>query len=97
MIIILQLIALKQERKTELHFQVMQCRLKRISDLLLYSSVGIATLIFTITLVAWIIGDKDYNARMKMCISVELMWALIDTVVCLSLVGIGFFAVYKLS
>jgi energy-converting hydrogenase Eha subunit C len=75
----------------------MQCRLKKVSDYLLYASVGIATTIFIITFVVVIMGDKDSNGELKLSITLELMWAVIDTVVSLSLVGIGFFAVYKLT
>jgi hypothetical protein len=73
----------------------MQCRLKKVSDNLLYVSVGIATTIFIITLVVVVMGE--FSSELNLSITLELMWAVIDTVVSLSLVGIGFFAVYKLT
>lgn len=76
----------------------MQCRLKRVSDHLLYASIGISTSVFIITMVFVIIEDNDNaKASLNLFISLELMWAVIDTLVSLSLVGIGFFTVYKLS
>jgi len=69
-----------------------------MSDYLLYSAVGVNTAIFIITLIVYIVKKKENNPDLeRICISFELMWALIDTLVCLSLVGIGFFTVYKLS
>jgi len=72
--------------------------LKKMSDYLLYIVVGANSAIFIIVLIVYIVTKKENNEDLeRICISFELMWALIDTIVCLSLVGIGFFTVYKLS
>jgi len=69
-----------------------------MSDYLLYSVVGVCTTISIVTLIVYVVAKKENNSDIeRICISFELMWALIDTLVCLSLVSIGFYTVYKLS
>ena len=68
----------------------MPFELKRTSNYILLLSVGLTTVVFIISMVVVCIST---DASLQL----ELMWVSIDTLVSLSLLGIGAFTVYSLK
>jgi hypothetical protein len=58
----------------------------------LFSSVGVATAVFIITLS--LTADE---ADLKSGIMMELTWAVMDTIVSIILIGIGLYTVFRLK
>lgn len=70
----------------------MPFELKRTSNYILLLSVGLTTVVFIISMVVVCISTDA-----SLMLDLELMWVSIDTLVSLSLLGIGAFTVYSLK